>query len=178
MWRDRWDPEVISELPKALEMVVDLQAGGSLRQLFSSGCKRLKRPVPPGERGAALLAVLLLVAVTGAIAATALERIRISTSVAINSAALDQARSFAMGIESLLALRVDDLVRISPENDHVAGGWNGETRRLPMPGGALAHATLRDGGNCFNINSLRRWRRGSGAGTDASSSGRRAIHRD
>jgi general secretion pathway protein J len=37
MWRDRWDPEVISELPKALEMVVDLQAGGSLRQLFLVG---------------------------------------------------------------------------------------------------------------------------------------------
>jgi general secretion pathway protein K len=114
----------------------------------------LKRPVPPGERGAALLAVLLLVAVTGAIAATALERIRISTSLAINSAALDQARGFAMGIETLLALRVDDLVAISPEMTTLAGGWNGEPRRLPMPGGALAHATLRDGGNCFNINSL------------------------
>jgi general secretion pathway protein J len=37
MWRDRWDPEVISELPRALEMVVDLQTGGSLRQLFLVG---------------------------------------------------------------------------------------------------------------------------------------------
>lgn len=114
----------------------------------------MKRPVPPGERGAALLAVLLLVAVTGAIAATALERIRISTSLAINSAALEQARGFALGIESLLTLRIDDLVAISPEMTTLAGGWNGETRRLPMPGGAVADATLRDGGNCFNINSL------------------------
>src|SRR3546814_9463032 len=28
------------------------------------------------------------------------------------------------------------------------------TRRLPMPGGGLAEATIRDGGNCFNINSV------------------------
>jgi general secretion pathway protein J len=36
-WRDRWDPEVISELPRAVEMVVDLQVGGSIRQLFLVG---------------------------------------------------------------------------------------------------------------------------------------------
>jgi general secretion pathway protein K len=114
----------------------------------------MKRPVPPSERGAALLAVLLLVAVTGAIAAAALERLRISTSLALNSAALDQARNYAIGIESLLTLRIDDLVAANSERTTLAGGWNGETRRLPMPGGAIAEVTIRDGGNCFNINSL------------------------
>src|SRR3546814_2133782 len=43
---------------------------------------------------------------------------------------------------------------MSPERTTLAGGWNGETRRLPMPGGGLAEATIRDGGNCFNINSV------------------------
>jgi general secretion pathway protein K len=114
----------------------------------------VKRRIPPGERGAALLAVLLLVAIMGALAAAALERLRLSTSLAINSAALDQARSFAVGVESLLTLGIDDLVALSPERTTLVGGWNGQTRRIPMPGGGVAEATIRDGGNCFNINSV------------------------
>jgi len=110
--------------------------------------------VPHRERGAALLAVLLLVAIMGALAASALERLRLSVGLAANVAALDQARSFAIGIESLLTLRIDDLIAASPERTTLAGGWNGESRTIPMPGGGLAQARLRDGGNCFNINSL------------------------
>ena len=114
----------------------------------------MKGPVPSGERGAALLAVLLLVAVMGALAAAALERLRLATSLAVNTAALDQARAFAIGVESLISLTIDDLTAASPERTTLAGGWNGNRRRLPMPGGGLAEATVRDGGNCFNINSV------------------------
>ena len=114
----------------------------------------MNHPVPPHERGAALLAVLLLVAVVGALTASALERLRLSTSLASNIVALDQARAFAIGIESLIALTIDDLIARSPERTTLAGGWSGNPRRLPMPGGAMAEATLRDGGNCFNINSV------------------------
>jgi general secretion pathway protein K len=109
---------------------------------------------PPHERGAALLAVLLLVAVMGALAASALERLRLSTALAINHAALDQARAFAVGVEQLMALTIDDLTALSPEITTNAGGWNAATRTIPMPGGGLARATVRDGGNCFNINSV------------------------
>ncbi|HEY0446641.1 MAG TPA: type II secretion system minor pseudopilin GspK [Allosphingosinicella sp.] len=109
---------------------------------------------PAHERGAALLAVLLLVAVMGALTAAALEKLRLSTALAVNSAGLDQARAFAIGIESLLALQIDDLIAASPDRTTLAGGWNGESRQLPMPGGGLAEATIRDGGNCFNINSV------------------------
>ena len=83
----------------------------------------MKKPVPERERGAALLAVLLLVAIIGALSAAALERLRLSTSLAVNVSALDQARSFAIGVESLLALRIDDLVALSPERTTLAGGW-------------------------------------------------------
>jgi general secretion pathway protein K len=65
--------------------------------------------VPPSERGAALLAVLVLVVIMAAIAAGAFERLRLSTAMAMNGAALDQARGYALGVEDLLALRVDDL---------------------------------------------------------------------
>jgi general secretion pathway protein K len=110
--------------------------------------------VPRHERGAALLTVLLLVAVMGALAAAAFERLRLSTALAVNSAALDQARGFAVGIESLLALRIDDLIALDVEKTTLQGGWNGETRQFPLPGGGLAEARIADGGNCFNINSV------------------------
>jgi len=110
--------------------------------------------VPPSERGAALLTVLLLVAVMAALAATALERLRLSTALAVNGAALDQARAYAIGVESLLALTVDDLIALSPERTTLAGGWNTQVRRIPMPDGGVVEARVRDGGNCFNINSV------------------------
>lgn len=109
---------------------------------------------PEHERGAALLAVLLLVSVMGALTATAFDRLRLSVALASNSAALDQARAFAVGVESLLVLATDDLLALSPERTTLTGGWNGATRQIPLPGGGIAHATLRDGGNCFNINSV------------------------
>lgn len=112
------------------------------------------RPVPEHERGAALLAVLLLVSVMGAISAVALQKLRLATSLAANVVALDQARAFAMGVESLIVLTIDDLTAHSPDKTTLAGGWNGAQRRYPMPGGGLAQATVRDGGNCFNVNSL------------------------
>lgn len=114
----------------------------------------MRRARPERERGAALLAVLLLVAVTGAIAAAAMEGLRLSRAVAANQAALDQARADAAGAEELALLVLDDQILRSPERTTLAGGWNGGTRRLPMPGGATAELVVRDGGNCFNLNSL------------------------
>lgn len=110
--------------------------------------------VPPGERGAALLAVLLLVAVMGALAAIAFERLRLSTALAANHASIDQARAYAIGVETLLALRADDLVAESRDVTTLAGDWNGTLRRIPLPGDGLAEGTITDGGNCFNLNSL------------------------
>jgi general secretion pathway protein K len=101
-----------------------------------------------------LLAVLLLVAVMGAIAALAFERLRLSTALAVNHASIDQARAYAVGVETLMALRADDLAAQSREVTTLAGDWNGTLRRIPLPGEGLAEGTITDGGNCFNLNSL------------------------
>ena len=114
----------------------------------------MKRPIPHSERGAALLAVLILVAITGAIAAASLEKLRLSRTVAANVVAIDQARQFAMGAEQLAMLIVNDLVVQDRTRTTLAGGWNGGVRRLPIPGGGAVEARLRDGGNCFNVNSV------------------------
>jgi general secretion pathway protein K len=110
--------------------------------------------VPASERGAALLAVLVLVVIMSVIAAGAFERLRLSTAMARNGAALDQARGYALGVEDLLALRIDDLAAEDPYVTTLAGDWNGTSRRIPLPGEGLAVGTIRDGGNCFNVNSL------------------------
>lgn len=114
----------------------------------------MKRKISERERGAALLAVLLLVAVTGAIAAAMVEDLRLSRSVAINATARDQGRLFAEGVEQLALLTIDDRVQQSPERTTLAGGWNGATRTVQLPGGGSADITVRDGSNCFNINSV------------------------
>ena len=114
----------------------------------------MKRRIPARERGAALLAVLLLVAVTGAIAASMVESLRLSRTVAVNAAARDQGRLFAEGVEQLAVLTIDDRVQQSPERTTLDGGWNGATRTIQMPGGGAADVTIRDGGNCFNLNSV------------------------
>jgi general secretion pathway protein K len=113
------------------------------------------RKIQEHERGAALLAVLLLVAVTGAIAAAAMEKLHLSRAIASNVVALDQARAFATGVEQLTMLTIDDRIADSPDRTTLAGGWNGAVRRVPMPNGAgVAEARIRDGGNCYNINSV------------------------
>ena len=109
---------------------------------------------PPGERGAALLTVLLLVAVMGALAAVALERMRLATALALNTVAVDQARHYAIGVEGLMLLTMNDLLAASPNATTLAGGWQDQARQVPLPGGGLATARVKDGGNCFNLNSL------------------------
>jgi general secretion pathway protein J len=45
-WRERWDPTRPTDMPVAVEMVLDVERGGSVRQLFLVGTWRMKRPVP------------------------------------------------------------------------------------------------------------------------------------
>ncbi|HEY6916416.1 MAG TPA: type II secretion system minor pseudopilin GspK [Allosphingosinicella sp.] len=106
---------------------------------------------PEGEKGAALLTVLLLVAVMGALAMAALERMRLATTVAQNGALVDQARYHVGALESLAVLAIDDLLAAGNGDASAAVGT---VRQVPLPGGGLAEAKVRDGGNCFNLNSV------------------------
>ena len=107
----------------------------------------------PAETGAALLTVLLLVAVIAVLAGTALEKLRLATRLGGNAVALDQARAFSYAAETLAVVKVGDLLAKSPERVTLQGGWSGRPIPLPIPGGTAA-ATVTDGGNCFNLNSL------------------------
>lgn len=106
------------------------------------------------ERGAALLTVLLIVAVIAVLAATALERLRLSTRLAGNAAAIEQGRAYANAAETLALSRIGALLAASPNRVTLAGGWSDRPFGLPLPGGGAAIARVTDGGNCFNLNGL------------------------
>lgn len=107
----------------------------------------------PGERGAALLAVLLLVALIATLAALAMDRLALATRLAGNARAIDQARGYALGAEGLATLIVDRLNDRAKGETSLPAGWAGESRSIPVEGG-LVRAKLGDGGSCFNLNSL------------------------
>ncbi len=110
--------------------------------------------VDPREKGAALLTVLMLVAVIAVMAGGALEKLRLSTRLASNAAAGEQARAYAVAAEAMAAVRVGTLLERSPKRITLAGGWSDQPFGLPLPGGGLATARVTDGGNCFNLNGL------------------------
>lgn len=110
-------------------------------------------PRKPGERGAALLTVLLLVAVMAVVAATALERLALATRMTGNSGSVDQARAFAHAGLEIARLRIGDLVAANPGRTTLAGNWMGTPQPIAMPGGMVT-ARVTDGGNCFNLNSV------------------------
>ncbi len=112
-----------------------------------------KRSFPPGERGAALLSVLLLVAILAVLAATALDRVVLATRLAGNGEELRQARMLAYSAEQLALVRISDAQARDAAQTTLAGGWLESERRFTTGAGTI-RATLRDGQNCFNLNSL------------------------
>ncbi|MEW4466555.1 type II secretion system minor pseudopilin GspK [Parasphingorhabdus sp. JC815] len=106
-----------------------------------------------GERGAALLTVLLLVAVIAVLAAHGIDRLSGATKLAANARELSQAKAYLIAAESIGMKSAEQIVSLSPGRTTNFGGWNGQERRFPVPGGLIT-AALKDGGNCFNVNSL------------------------
>jgi general secretion pathway protein K len=110
-------------------------------------------PGKSGERGAALLTVLLLVAVMAVVASTALERLALATRMTGNGGAVDQARAFADAGAEIARMRIGDLVSANPGKTTLAGNWMGTPQPVAVPGGVAA-ARVTDAGNCFNLNSV------------------------
>ena len=105
------------------------------------------------ERGAALLTVLLLVAVIAILAAHGIDRLAGATKLASNARELSQAKTYLIAAESIGMRSAEEIVSISPGRTINLDGWNGKQQSFPVPGGIIT-ASLSDGGNCFNINSL------------------------
>ncbi len=113
----------------------------------------IRPEIPPSQQGAALLSILLLVAILSVIAATTLDRVILSTKLSGNGQAMRQAQMLAYAAEDIALARIADLRAANSTQTTLAGGWLAQPRRFQLPGGTI-EATLHDGGNCFNLNSL------------------------
>ena len=107
------------------------------------------------ERGTALLSVLLIVAVMAAIAATALDRLGLSTRLAGNAVVATQGRQWLAMAEELAQARVTDAAELSGADQ---AALLGVERTITLPDGQIVTARLDDATNCFNVNSMVRRR--------------------
>lgn len=116
----------------------------------------MSAPGKPSERGIALLSVLLLVAVMAIVTTLILDRVNLAVRLAGNAGAADRARFAALGAEGLAAREIKRRLDQSPARTVNVGGWLGAPTVLPLDdgSGATVTATVRDGGNCFNLNSV------------------------
>ncbi|MCM8558197.1 type II secretion system minor pseudopilin GspK [Sphingomicrobium sediminis] len=108
------------------------------------------------ERGTALLSVLLIVAVMAAIAATALDRLSLSTRLAGNAGVAMQGRQWLVMAEQLAQARLVDAASLTGAQQAQVLGVE---RSIELPDGQTVTARIEDGSNCFNVNSLVRQRR-------------------
>lgn len=102
----------------------------------------------------ALLVVLMLVAIMTAVAVGVMDDIRFAQHRTANSTAMSQARWYAIAAESFAGLQLQRLRQVSPERTTLQGCWQGRETRYPMEGGEI-RIRVSDGGNCFNLNTLR-----------------------
>lgn len=105
------------------------------------------------ERGVALLTVLLLVAAMTLLVVAVLDDMRFAVRGTDNSHSLAQAQWHALGAEALAQVQIERLAARDRERTTLDGGWNGRPFVFPVEGGTI-RAQLRDGGNCFNLNSV------------------------
>ncbi len=108
------------------------------------------------REGAALLAVLLLVAVMAVVAVAVLDDVRFSVRRTTNAETGAQAQWYADGAETLARRRIDRLTALDPNRTPLTPAWNGRAFSLPIDGGRLT-AVVRDGQACFNLNSVAAW---------------------
>ena len=146
-------------MPDAVEMTITRADGTVFRELFLVGTGnamasgRSMRDDRHGERGAALLTVLLLVAIVGALAAATMEKLNLSTRQAANAKAMEQARGWSQAASIMALVRIEAVLGQDRSRVSLAGGWSDRPFALPVPDG-VATARVHDGGNCFNLNSL------------------------
>lgn len=105
------------------------------------------------ERGAALVTVLTMLAVMAALAVVAVDAANMSIRRTGNLVGMEQTRWYLLAAEAYAGGRLVDLRRQAEAANVDQAEWQGRPFVFPLDDGAM-EVTLRDGGNCFNLNSL------------------------
>jgi general secretion pathway protein K len=112
-----------------------------------------KRATPDGERGAALVTVLVMLSIMSTLAIVAVDAAQFSLRRTANQAAMEQARWYLMGAENVAAGRISDLGARAGAMRLDQSEWQGRAFSFPLQAGTMS-LVLWDGSNCFNLNSL------------------------
>ncbi|WP_374764936.1 type II secretion system minor pseudopilin GspK [Yunchengibacter salinarum] len=107
----------------------------------------------PGDRGAVLITVLLIVAAMAAVAVSMMDDMRFALARTGNARAAMQARWHAFGAEELARLALSASLRQNPDQTTRDQPWAERAGRFPVAGGTVS-GHLRDMSGCFNVNSL------------------------
>ncbi|MEM8799077.1 MAG: type II secretion system minor pseudopilin GspK [Pseudomonadota bacterium] len=105
------------------------------------------------ERGTVLLSVLLLIVVMSGITVALSDGLRFGIRRAINQQTLAQADYYARGAEALAREAIWLSWNQQPQRSTLLDQWARAPQDFLIPGGRI-RGVVRDGGNCFNINSL------------------------
>ena len=105
------------------------------------------------ERGVALLTMLLITAAIAAIVTVLLDDIRFGIRRASNVQDMTQAQWYALGAEDFARQVIFSSWQQDPSMSTLAEPWVRDGINLPIEGG-LIEGDIRDGGNCFNLNSV------------------------
>lgn len=106
-----------------------------------------------GERGAALITVLSMVSIMATLAIVAVDASRASTQRTLNAVGMEQSRWYLLGAEAYAGARIAELRSRSQEMSIDQSEWQGRVLEFPLDDGVM-RLRLRDGGNCFNLNSI------------------------
>lgn len=106
-----------------------------------------------GERGAALLVVLLLVTVLSGMAIAMTDDIRFAVRRTANIRMTAQAQWYARGAETLARQVIQRSWKQTPARTTLQDPWAAQGVTFPIDGGMIA-GRIADAGNCFNLNSV------------------------
>ncbi|OWV31748.1 hypothetical protein B5C34_14645 [Pacificimonas flava] len=105
------------------------------------------------EEGMALLTVLMLVGVMGALTVITLERMNRALAMTTNSRSAAQGHHYARGAALVAAERIETMLAELEGPLTLAGGWEEAPMTVPTAGGAIT-IRLSDASHCFNVNGL------------------------
>jgi len=105
------------------------------------------------EKGAALLTALMLIVVLAGVIVAVLDDIRFAVRRTVNMHLHDQALWYARGAEDLGRQVIRRSWQAQPARSTLNDPWSRDGVRFPIDGGVIS-GRIRDGGNCFNLNSV------------------------
>lgn len=106
-----------------------------------------------GERGAALMTVIMMVAMISALAITVVEAARFGIRRTANQEQMEQTRWYLQGAEAYATGLIERASSTGDAAVETIAQWLDRTVTLPVDGGAM-QITVWDGSNCFNLNSV------------------------